>query len=362
MYSRRKYRAQKHDKKSSRKMRSSKRNSKSHPRTSKTRNNLSSIKSPRVSPKHQSNSFRTKAYPLRYVSLFSGIGGFEVGIHKIFPNAECMGFSEINPNAIKVYKEHFPDHLELGDVRHITKEQLKPLIGTIDLLVGGSPCQNFSQAGDKTGLKGKKSSLLHEFIRIKDVLQPTYFLLENVLMSSKHQKEVSDLLEVDPVMINSGIVSYQQRKRLYWCNFDISRLANLPSLSGTMKNVLLPKNDPRVKMLPHKDLSRKRSYGSMDKRIKSIIRGKPISQSNWFKVIKYSDKSMRTILKGDACYEWVIIKGEKLRQIHPIERERLQTFDDDWTSALSRTARYEVLGDAVTCDVIALIISQLKYK
>lgn len=300
---------------------------------------------------------RKKSVPLRYISLFSGIGGFEVGIHKVYPNAKCMGFSEINPHAIKVYKKHFGDHPELGDIRDITEDDLEPLKGTIDLLVGGSPCQNFSQAGDKTGLKGKKSGLLHEFIRIKNILQPTHFLLENVQMSPAHQEEVSELLGVDPVMINSGIVSYQQRKRLYWCDFDISRLANLPHLSGNVSNVLLAKDDERAKEMPRKDL--KRSRGSMEKRMKSILKGKPLPQSGWFKIIRYTDKSVRTILKGDAHYEWVVTSGFKLRQIHPIERERLQTFEDNWTSSLSRNARYEVLGDAVTCDVIAQIVSQL---
>jgi site-specific DNA-cytosine methylase len=319
-----------------------------------------STKSFKNSPAKSSpkRAFKKNMTRLRYVSLFSGIGGFEVGIHKVYSNAKCMGFSEVNPKSIKVYKEHFPDHPELGDIRKITEEDLEPLKGKIDLLVGGSPCQNFSLAGDRTGLKGEKSSLLHEYIRIKDILQPTHFILENVVMSPEHQEQVSYLLGVEPVMINSGIASYQQRKRLYWCDFDISKLAKLPHLSGTVKNILLAKNDDLAKAMPHKNLTRSR--GSMENRMKSILRGKPLPQSGWFKMIKYTDKSVRTILKGDACYEWVVIDGMRIRQIHPIERERLQTFDDDWTSSLSRTARYEVLGDAVTCDVIALIVAQIK--
>lgn len=332
---------------------SKRRNKKSHTRSHKR----SSISSPN-NKKNQPRILQ-REYPLRYISLFSGIGGFEVGIHKIYPNAICLGFSEVNPNSIKVYKEHFPDHPELGDIRKITEKELKEL-GKVDLLVGGSPCQNFSNAGDRTGLKGDKSSLLYEFLRIKNIVNPAHFLLENVQMSPTHQKEISDLLDCDPVMINSGIVSYQQRKRLYWCDFDISKLATLPNLSGTINKIILKANDSRLDEVPHKDLT-KRSRGSMEKRIKSVLIGKPLPQSGWLKIIRRTDKSMRTILKGDAAYEWIVISGSKIRQIHPIERERLQTFDDDWTSSLPRTARYEVLGDAVTCDVIALIVSQLKY-
>lgn len=296
---------------------------------------------------------------LTYLSLFSGIGGFECGIHEIFPNARCMGYSEINPYSIKVYQEHFPDHKNLGDVSSIKGEKLEKLKGRVDLLVGGSPCQNFSKAGDRKGLDGQKSSLLMEYVRILNELNPKYFILENVQMSKDHQEQVSELLGVDPVLIDSNIASYQRRKRLYWCNFDISKLTTLPPISGTMSSILLKETDSRTVEVPHKTIG-KSPKRSMEKRISSILRGKPIAQSNWFKIIKRGDKSMRTLLKGDACYEWVVIKGFNIRQIHPLERERLQTFPDDWTSSLSRTQRYEVLGDAVSCDVIALIMKKLK--
>lgn len=291
---------------------------------------------------------------INYVSLFSGIGGFEVGIHKMYPNAKCMGFSEIDSNALKVYKLHFPDHPELGDIRNITEEDLEPLKGKIDLLVGGSPCQNFSQAGDRSGLEGEKSSLLYEFIRIKDILQPTHFILENVVMSLAHRKQVSNLLGVNAVTINSRIGSYQNRKRLYWYSFDISNIEKLPFIPGTMNDVLLDEDDERALSMPHKNLSN--AEGSMELRMQSILRGIPLPNSCWFKMIRRDDESIRTLLRKDAHYEWVVIDGMKVRLIHPIERERLQTFEDDWTACLSRTARYRVLGNAVTCDVISHIM------
>ena len=84
--------------------------------------------------RRRNNAVVNKGRKLKYLSLFSGIGGFELGIRKVFPNTECVGFSEIDPHAIKVYKHHFPNHRELGDVR---KVNAKPFRGRIDFIVGG---------------------------------------------------------------------------------------------------------------------------------------------------------------------------------------------------------------------------------
>lgn len=296
---------------------------------------------------------------LTYLSLFSGIGGFEQGIRQIFPNAKCLGYSEINPSSIKIYEEHFPDHKNLGDVRSIKGSILESLEGKVDLLVGGSPCQNFSNAGNRMGLEGEKSSLLMEYIRILDQVRPKYFILENVKMSQEHQDQISELLGFDPVLINSNIASYQTRKRLYWCNFDIADLSRLPPIKGTVSNILLESGSDEAKEMVHKTIGN-RPAGSMERRIRSILSGKPIAQSNWFKIIKKTDKSVRTLNRSDAHYEWIVIRGSSVRQIHPIERERLQTFPDNWTASLSKTKRYEVLGDAVTCNVISLIVNKLR--
>lgn len=75
---------------------------------------------------------------MKYISLFSGIGGFEIAIHRVFPEAVCLGYSEIRPAAIKVYEEHFPDHYNLGDITQITNEEITELVKDgCDLIVGG---------------------------------------------------------------------------------------------------------------------------------------------------------------------------------------------------------------------------------
>lgn len=297
-------------------------------------------------------------HELTYISLFSGIGGFELGIQQAFPNARCLGYSEIDPNALRVYAEHFPDHKALGDVSKLDATKFR---GKVDLLVGGSPCQNFSgiqMNGDRKGLRGAKSSLLYEYIRVLDECRPKFFILENVNMKQSDRDAVSRLLGVQPVMIDSRVASYQKRKRLYWCNFDIRSVANSPTVEGTLSDVLLERKDPRVNEVTWKDMT-KRPKTSRERRIKSILKGTPLPQSNWFKIVGYEDECIRTLARMDASYEWIKMGKQKIRNIHPIERERLQTFPDDWTSSISATRRYEVVGNAVTCDVIKLIVEQL---
>ena len=159
--------------------------------------------------------------PLRYLSLFSGIGGFEVGIHAVFPDAECVGFSEIDRQAIQVYQEHFPGHKPLGDVRTISGKL------RIDLLVGGSPCQDLSAFNVKReaqGLSGAKSGLFYEFVRILRENQPRWFILENVgSMKNGEREAITEAMGIEPQLINSRLVSAQNRKRYYWTNIPLDR-------------------------------------------------------------------------------------------------------------------------------------------
>lgn len=294
-------------------------------------------------------------YPLRYISLFSGIGGHEVAIHKLFCNAVCLGYSEIDKYAIKIYEKHFPSHERLGDIRNI---DAKPFEGKVDLLIGSSPCQNFSKLGNRKGLDGDQSSLFFHFVRILNECKPKYFLLENVKMCSTDRDKISNLLKVQPVEINSRIISYQSRKRLYWCNWNINKLKELPFLPGTINNILLNPNDKRLNEIKWKDMKNEVT-GSLDKRIKSLLENKPLPNSQYIKLIKRTDEATRTACKNDSQYEWIDEGKNIIRNIHPVERERFQTFPDNYTEGISRTRRNQTLGNAVTCDVIGLILELL---
>ena len=158
---------------------------------------------------------------MKYFSVFSGIGGFEQAIHSVFPDAECVGFSETDKYAIQIYKKHYPNHKNYGDITKIDITGLPDF----DMLVGGSPCQDLSIAKkNRKGLSGDKSRLFYKFVEILEKKKPRWFLFENVASMSRENKDkISRILKVQPVMINATLVSAQNRKRLFWANFLITQ-------------------------------------------------------------------------------------------------------------------------------------------
>lgn len=114
---------------------------------------------------------------MKYLSLFSGVGGFELGIQNSGIEMECIGFSEVDKNAKSIYQRHFPNHRDLGDATKIRPEDLPDF----DLLVAGFPCQPFSLAGTRGGLDDTRGTLFFEIARICQEKKPQYLLLENVL-------------------------------------------------------------------------------------------------------------------------------------------------------------------------------------
>jgi site-specific DNA-cytosine methylase len=291
-------------------------------------------------------------YPLTYISLFSGIGGFEVGILKIFPNAKCLGYSEILEDAIDVYEEHFPDHPALGDITKIDGEVFR---GKVDLLVGGSPCQDFSSLGSGKGLKGKKSSLFKHYLRLLDEIDPKYFILENVRMKESDEKRISKLLGTEAVLIDSNIISCQRRQRLYWCNFYIpANISDQPKMNKCLGEILLHRGEIGDYPLIVRNL--KKDKTKTGKLLKQIIKG---YNDPYFRILRSSDSEAPTLHTSFDSHYYIYVSPDKVRQIHPVEMERLQRFPDNWTDVLSKTKRYKVLANAVTCDVIALIVSFL---
>lgn len=113
---------------------------------------------------------------MKYFSTFSGIGGFEEGILKVFPNAECVGFSEIDKYAAAIYTYHYPTHKNYGDITTINESGLPDF----DLFVGGFPCQAFSIAGKRQGFEDTRGTLFFDVARILSAKKPTNFILENV--------------------------------------------------------------------------------------------------------------------------------------------------------------------------------------
>ena len=160
---------------------------------------------------------------IKYLDLFSGIGGFHSGILQAGVKIDKCYFSEIDKNATKIYKQHFPDAVELGDIRTINPKEL----GEIDLVTFGFPCQDLSIAGKRAGLGGTRSGLFFEAMRIIKELRPNIFIFENVkgLLTSNEGKdfeivlrEIADigLYECEWQLVNTSWVLPQNRERVYF--------------------------------------------------------------------------------------------------------------------------------------------------
>ena len=154
---------------------------------------------------------------INVLSLFDGMSCGQIALDKLGIPVNKYFASEIDKYAIQVAKRNYPDMIHLGDVKEIDPDELPK----IDLLIGGSPCQGFSFGGKGLNFDDPRSKLFFEFDRLLKALKPKYFLLENVKMKKESEQVITDYLGVEPVEINSNLVSAQNRKRLYWTNIPL---------------------------------------------------------------------------------------------------------------------------------------------
>ena len=151
---------------------------------------------------------------MNVLSLFDGMSCGQIALDQLGIKVDNYYAAEIDKYAIKIAKKNYPNTIHLGDVTKIKGEDLPQ----IDLLIGGSPCQGFSFAGKQLNFDDPRSALFFEFVRLLKETKPKYFMLENVRMKKEYQDVISKHLGVKPIMINSALVSAQNRVRLYWTN------------------------------------------------------------------------------------------------------------------------------------------------
>lgn len=239
-------------------------------------------------------------------------------------------------------------------------------MGEIDLLMGGSPCQNLSQAMKKehrVGLEGDKSILFYEYCRILQEVKPKYFLLENVGSMKKEDRDIiTDLLGVEPIRINSKLVSGQLRNRLYWTNIDATQPADREILlnsvlvdgySDRKKARCLLESDSRPLTTPLKMFHRYYSTGFATLIFKSKEHYRQCKEhyDNNFKGMSAKEIDVSGVTS--SVYDGV-------RYLNQEELESLQTVPKGYTSMLIRNQSAGVLGDGWTVDVIAHILSFMK--
>jgi site-specific DNA-cytosine methylase len=153
-----------------------------------------------------------KELTMNVLSLFDGISCGQIALQRARIQVDNYYASEVDKYAMQVTQKNHPNTIQVGDVT-----QLKGMSDT-DLLIGGSPCQGFSFAGKQLNFADPKSRLFFEYVRILEKVNPKHFLLENVKMKQEYQDIISRYLGVQPIEINSSLVSAQNRKRLYWTN------------------------------------------------------------------------------------------------------------------------------------------------
>ena len=178
---------------------------------------------------------------MKVLSLFDGISIAQQALKNLNIPVEVYYASEIDKYAIQITRKNFPNTIQLGDVRNVKAEDLPQ----IDLLIGGSPCQDLSIANkNRQGLSGARSGLFWEYVRILKEVKPKYFVLENVASMPKEAKElITETLGVEPIMINAALVSAQNRKRLFWTNIPNIKL---PVDRGILLKDILEENVPDI--------------------------------------------------------------------------------------------------------------------
>jgi len=153
--------------------------------------------------------------PKVVLSLFDGMSCGQIALNRLGIPIKKYYASEIDPYPIKVTQANYPDTIQLGDVRDISLESLpeKP-----DIILAGSPCTGFSFAGKRLAFDDPQSVLFFEFVRLLKEIEPEWFLLENVKMKKEYLNVITEHVGVEPILLNSALVSAQNRWRYYWTN------------------------------------------------------------------------------------------------------------------------------------------------
>lgn len=261
------------------------------------------------------------------LSICDGMACGRLAIERANIDIQSYYASEINKYPIQVAKNNFHDIVHVGDLLNINGSDYDD----VDLVIGGTPCNSFSFAGKELNFHDPRGKLFFEFSRVLNEVKQknpnVKFLFENVKMKKQYQDVISKYLGVEPIEINSNLVSAQNRKRLYWTN-----------IQGITQ--------PEDKEIYLKDIVEE-----------GFIPLKEKSQCILSTIWKENVKSM--ISRGKKGLYVVSGNGLEYRKLTVTECERLQTLPDGYTVGVSDTQRYKMVGEGWTVDVIAHILKHL---
>lgn len=284
---------------------------------------------------------------MRVVSLFDGMSCGRIALDQLGIPVTSYAACEIDKYAIKVSNANYPGIDRQGDVTKFDGRTQPPT----DLLLGGSPCQGFSFAGKQLNFEDPRSKLFFEYVRILEELRvknpDILFLMENVRMKKESQDIISKYLGVEPIAINSSLVSAQNRYRLYWTN--IPGVGQPEDRGILLKDIL--QEDPGPE------------WTHSTKAVEYMKRVGSTGRQKWSYGFHSDTAKGKSACVTANFYKGVpnnmLVdrrKGLVYRKLTPIECERLQTVPDNYTNYVSNTQRYKMLGNGWTVEVIKHIL------
>ena len=303
---------------------------------------------------------------MNVLSLFDGMSCGRIALDRAGLKVDNYYSSEIDKYAIKVSEANYPDIVRLGDINDWKKWDLPK----IDLIIAGSPCQGFSFAGKQLAFDDPRSALFFTFLDILNTIKcynpNVKFMLENVRMKKEHLDVISDKLNVQPVMINSALVSAQNRVRFYWCNWNIEQ----PNDKGILLKDII--DDAQTERDKAHCLDANYYKGASWEQYKTKHRRQQVlcNQVGIASDIKGNESIKRiygtdakspclTAMGGGPREPKIAMNKTQYRKLTPLECERLQTVPDNYTNHVSNTQRYKMLGNGWTVDVITHILRGL---
>ena len=289
---------------------------------------------------------------INVLSTFDGISCGLVALQRAGIKVNQYFASEVDRYAEQISQRHHPNIIRLGTVINWRSWKLPK----IDLLIGGPPCQGFSNSGSGLNFLDPRSRLFFEFADILHFHQQTnpnlLFMLENVKMRLAWARIISGHVGVQPIEVDSALLSAQTRKRLYWTNIKGMRL---PKDRGIMlRDILIPDADLRdiIPSMIHTE----KAVAYMNRRVAD-------GRTHWdFEHHSniHNDKSACITANTYKGVPYNVLVTENLiRKFHPVECERLQTLEDRYTEGVSDTQRYKTIGNGWTVDVIAHILGNM---
>lgn len=311
---------------------------------------------------------------LNVLSLFDGISCGRLALERAGIPVKRYVAYEIDKYALQVSNHNWNDIEQRGSVVDADFAEFEGF----DLVIGGSPCQGFSYAGKQLNFEDERSKLFFEFVRAIKEVKPKYFLLENTPMKKEYENIITEYMGVQPILINSELLSAQSRKRLYW--------TNIPNIQQPEDKNILLEDIVEEDALVDRDKAHaiiasigRTTHREYFKKFQGQMVFSAIMLSNIYGGFK--EKKPRVHLKksvtiragqGGGHIPSLVIEGKAkdfslddfkkcIRKVTPLECERLQTLPDGYTDVgISNTQRYKCIGNGWTVDVIAHIFRNIK--